>query len=322
MKLKRKVLKIDFAFSYNRTSDKRTFPFHILSQMDGEARQPLSLSNDDLQFLVETLGCKHGRLSRDVRKKAIGILKDGVTRGGGRDLQVDWDNLFKEKSRKIATPLPPSQRQAERPASQDSSRTAANLPDNLPWPAPSLGSAGRLIIVGCGEIADLYVNCLCRSSGCFIECVIDLDIGRAESLAATATQLQEAMYGPTTKVCAHSTIQAAVAALAPTQRRIAVNLTPTSTHFKMNRTLLLLGLDVWSEKPVAETTAEARTLFDIAQSNGLQLGCAPLSCFGESQHALYTLLTQPDKELTGPLFAAFGNVYCGAWETPEFRTGG
>jgi predicted dehydrogenase len=54
-----------------------------------------------------------------------------------------------------------------------------------------------------------------------------------------------------------------------------VNLTPLDVHHEINRASLECGRHVYTEKPVAASTGEARDLRDLAARLGLVLVCAP-----------------------------------------------
>jgi predicted dehydrogenase len=54
-----------------------------------------------------------------------------------------------------------------------------------------------------------------------------------------------------------------------------VNLTPIGTHFPITLAALESGLHVYSEKPLAQSSDDARTLRDAASARSLVLVCAP-----------------------------------------------
>jgi predicted dehydrogenase len=54
-----------------------------------------------------------------------------------------------------------------------------------------------------------------------------------------------------------------------------VNLTPINTHYDVTLAALEAGRHVYSEKPLASTPHEARSLQDAARARGLVLACAP-----------------------------------------------
>jgi predicted dehydrogenase len=64
-------------------------------------------------------------------------------------------------------------------------------------------------------------------------------------------------------------------ALTRSELDAAIDLTPAPLHGSVNRTLLEAGLDLYSEKPLAGSVADADALIAIARRRGLRLLCAP-----------------------------------------------
>ena len=121
----------------------------------------------------------------------------------------------------------------------------------------------RIAIVGCGNISDTYFkNCL--EFGLDIVAATDMDMSRATAKAAqfgvTARSLDE--------VFADSSIE------------LVINLTPPSAHAEISRAALNAGKHVYSEKPLATTRTDGAQLLELAQRNGLRIGCAPDTFLG------------------------------------------
>jgi predicted dehydrogenase len=75
--------------------------------------------------------------------------------------------------------------------------------------------------------------------------------------------------------------------LADAAADIVVNLTDPENHADVTRAALLAGKHVYSEKPLAMTGADARTLRDLAADKGLRLAAAPCNVLGESAQTLW-----------------------------------
>lgn len=73
----------------------------------------------------------------------------------------------------------------------------------------------------------------------------------------------------------------------------AVVSTPTSTHYDIARDLLLAGIHVLIEKPLAATIDQARELVDIADSKNLVLQVGHLERFNPVVVAMAAHLTEP-----------------------------
>ncbi|MBV9128272.1 MAG: Gfo/Idh/MocA family oxidoreductase [Verrucomicrobia bacterium] len=99
---------------------------------------------------------------------------------------------------------------------------------------------------------------------------------------------------------------AAEAVAAPLGARVAASLedfaagidaatvaTPTPTHFPLAQFLLERGRHLLVEKPITETTADARALSALAQARGCVLQVGHIERFNPAFGALETLLTRP-----------------------------
>ena len=69
--------------------------------------------------------------------------------------------------------------------------------------------------------------------------------------------------------------------------------TPTPTHFTIAKYLLERGKHVLVEKPITETTADAKALSDLARDRGLVLQVGHIERFNPALSALETRLTHP-----------------------------
>jgi predicted dehydrogenase len=61
---------------------------------------------------------------------------------------------------------------------------------------------------------------------------------------------------------------------------IVLNLTPPSVHAQYNIAALRAGKHIYSEKPLAATLEEGRTIISLAAEKGLYVGCAPDTFLG------------------------------------------
>ena len=68
---------------------------------------------------------------------------------------------------------------------------------------------------------------------------------------------------------------------------IVLNLTNPRSHFDVTKRCLLSGKNVYSEKPLGMTLAEAQELADLASEKNLMLSSAPCSVLGESAQTLW-----------------------------------
>lgn len=93
---------------------------------------------------------------------------------------------------------------------------------------------------------------------------------------------------------------------------IVVNLTVHHAHYEVTKRALEAGRHVYSEKPLALTSSEARELVALAASRGLRLGCSPSTFLGEAQQTAAALIRGGR---LGPVRAVYAEVNWGRIET-------
>jgi predicted dehydrogenase len=121
-------------------------------------------------------------------------------------------------------------------------------------------------IIGCGKIFDTYADGLARfPDQVRIARIADVDVARAEE-AATRKGIER--WGTPAEL------------LADPELTIVISLTPPVVHADVTTAALAAGKHVYTEKPLAATTAEAAPLFDLARSAGRLLGSAPDTFLG------------------------------------------
>jgi predicted dehydrogenase len=130
----------------------------------------------------------------------------------------------------------------------------------------SKGSAApsRIGIIGCGNIAPVYLKTLSEIPWIDVASFADGLAGQAESFAAR--------YG--------GTAVSVEDMLADDSLQAVVNLTPATAHAAVTRTALSAGRPVFSEKPLGIDFGEAKQLVDLARAKGVRLGCAPDTVLG------------------------------------------
>ena len=136
-------------------------------------------------------------------------------------------------------------------------------------------------VVGTGHIGKLharvYSELAAASAGAIrLAAVHDADPGQAQAVAA----LYGAQAAATLEEFATLVDAATVA-------------TPTPTHFPVASTLLERGKHLLVEKPITETTADARALSALAHARGCVLQVGHIERFNPAFGALESLLTRP-----------------------------
>lgn len=136
-------------------------------------------------------------------------------------------------------------------------------------------AATGVAFIGCGFVADLYMQTLPAHRDLRLIGVYDRDPARLTAFAA---------YHGT-----HAYADRA-ALLADPAVDIVVNLTNPSSHAEVTRAALAAGKAVYSEKPLATTLSDALALADQARAAGLGLAAAPCNHLSEAVQTLVMAL--------------------------------
>jgi predicted dehydrogenase len=152
-------------------------------------------------------------------------------------------------------------------------------------------------IVGTGNIAGGYARDALTHPEIRLVAATDLDPARAAAFAEE--------HG-----CrAHSSLDEL---LADDEVDIVINLTVHHAHYEVTKQALEAGRHVYSEKPLALTSAEARELVELAAARGLRLGCSPSTFLGEAQQTAAALIRSGR---LGPVRVVYAEVNWGRIET-------
>lgn len=130
-------------------------------------------------------------------------------------------------------------------------------------------------LVGCGYIADRYVESIRRYPALRLAGVTDRDAERARR------------FGAFHRVRVFPDLDALLAAQ---DVRIVLNLTNPRSHYEVSRACLEAGKHVYSEKPLAMTLSDARALVDLAAARGLRISGAPCNLLGECAQTIWRSL--------------------------------
>jgi predicted dehydrogenase len=152
-------------------------------------------------------------------------------------------------------------------------------------------------IVGTGNIAGGYARDALTHPEIRLVAATDLDPARATAFAQA--------FG-----CrAHPSLEDL---LADDEVDIVVNLTVHQAHYEVSKRALDGGRHVYSEKPLALRSTEARELVDLAAARGLRLGCSPSTFLGEAQQTAAGLIRSGR---LGTVRAIYAEVNWGRIET-------
>ncbi len=147
----------------------------------------------------------------------------------------------------------------------------------------------RVGIIGCGDVTSLYLSGCASFASIELAACADLDSGRAAALSAVggfpAVSPEQLIEDPSIEV--------------------VLVLTPPAAHVAVSRAAIATGKHVYSEKPLATTLDDARTVLDEARAAGVRVGAAPDTFLGGG---LQTTRAFIDEGAIGTPFAATASV--------------
>ncbi|MCG5211967.1 Gfo/Idh/MocA family protein [Streptosporangium sp. KLBMP 9127] len=133
-------------------------------------------------------------------------------------------------------------------------------------------SRAGIAVVGCGYVADFYLNTLEDHPGLTL-------VGVHDRIAERAV-LAAGRHG----VRAYEDLPRL---LADDRVSIVVNLTNPASHAEVTLAALAAGKHVYSEKPLATHVADGRRIVAEAERRGLLVSCAPANVLGEAFQTLW-----------------------------------
>jgi predicted dehydrogenase len=151
------------------------------------------------------------------------------------------------------------------------------------------GRPARVGIIGCGDVTSLYLPGCAPFASIGLAACADLDATKAAALAERG-----GFPAVTTE-----------ALLADPSIEIALVLTPPAAHAAVSRAAIAAGKHVYSEKPLAVTREDARTVLEMAAAAGVRIGAAPDTFLGGGLQTARTLI---DEGAVGEPFAATASV--------------
>lgn len=126
-------------------------------------------------------------------------------------------------------------------------------------------NALRVGVMGCGNIAPIYLKNLGNFSETSVTAVADMDRERAKSRADEFGVAQ--VLEPEDLLRADDV-------------DLVLDLTPAGAHFRLNMDALDAGKHVYTEKPLSAKLEQGKDLVRKAEERGLLLGCAPDTVLG------------------------------------------
>lgn len=131
-------------------------------------------------------------------------------------------------------------------------------------------------IIGCGNISTTYFTLIPLFKGLEVRACADAVMASAVARAAeydvVAQSVEDLLGNPTID--------------------LVVNLTVPDAHFAVSKAALKAGKHVWSEKPLVLSLAEGLELRELAQAQGLKVGCAPDTFLGGSHQFARSMIDE------------------------------
>lgn len=158
-----------------------------------------------------------------------------------------------------------------------------------------------IAIVGCGFVADLYLQTLASHTSLAVVGVFDRDADRGRVFAAH--------HGLRPFDALHALLREG-------KPRIVLNLTNPRSHDAITRACLDAGCHVYSEKPLAMSVASAVELVELAEAKGLLLCGAPATVLGEAAQTMWKALRE---EVVGRPYLVYAEMDEGMLHQMPYR---
>jgi predicted dehydrogenase len=160
----------------------------------------------------------------------------------------------------------------------------------------------RIAIVGCGYVADFYMETMCNHSALELVAACDTNARRRAAFSAH--------YGVRMYDDVHSLLKRSNAEL-------ILNLTDPRSHYAVSRACLEAGRHLYSEKPLTMEYETALELVQLAESRGLSVSGAPSNVLGEAADGVRQALAAGK---AGVVRAVFAEMSVGSVLAKNFRS--
>lgn len=130
----------------------------------------------------------------------------------------------------------------------------------------------KIAIVGCGYVADFYLNNIRSHPDFVIQGVYDNDIQRRDQFSKhyslkTYSSLQAIVEDPTVEM--------------------VLNLTNPRSHYEVSKAILEAKKHLYTEKPLGMNISEVKDLINLAEQNQVRIGCAPCSVLSDTAQTVW-----------------------------------
>lgn len=148
----------------------------------------------------------------------------------------------------------------------------------------------KIGIVGCGFVADFYIETIKNTELVDVVGVYDIDEFRLKQF------------------CEHYRLNSCPSyeqLLNDDTITLIVNLTSPHSHYSVSMQALRAGKHVYSEKPLAMSFEDAQRLVTFARENDLDISCAPCTLLGDTAQSIWAAV---DKKQVGDIFTIYAEL--------------
>lgn len=130
----------------------------------------------------------------------------------------------------------------------------------------------KIAIVGCGFVADFYLNNIRSHPDFVVQGAFDSNFQRRDQF------------------CQHYSLKPYVSLEALVQDpevKMVLNLTNPRSHYEVSTAILQAKKHLYTEKPLAMEMSQVKTLLDLAEQNQVRIGCAPCNVLSDSAQTVW-----------------------------------
>ncbi|HQX48472.1 MAG TPA: Gfo/Idh/MocA family oxidoreductase [Planctomycetaceae bacterium] len=159
----------------------------------------------------------------------------------------------------------------------------------------------KIAIIGCGYVADLYLQSMPIHPELELIAVYDRDAGRQRRFASfykvpTVNSLDEIFHS---------------------EAELVLNLTNPRAHYEVSKACIEAGKHVYCEKPLAMKFREAEELTELGTARGLLVVSAPCNILGESAQTMWKALRE---NVIGEVYAVYAEMNDGLTHRMPYRS--
>ena len=158
----------------------------------------------------------------------------------------------------------------------------------------------KIAIIGCGYVADLYLQAMVLHPELELVGVFDRNPDRQRCFI-------ECYKVPGVK---------SQGEILSSDADLVLNLTNPNAHYEVSKACLEAGKHVYSEKPLAMNLTHAKELAELAEARGLLMVSAPCNILGESAQTIWKALRE---QTIGKVYAVYAEMNDGLTHRMPYR---